>query len=516
MNEDDKKYREFLTEVCLDLRKEALSGIRKATVEEVVATLSLHRDLRMVRDVCNELGIATKREFDREVRRAKQRETLGVAPANATELVTAFAEKHKLTARFDGKLAREILPMMRIDGQKELVPITREDRKAKDVDLYATFVCDARSRLNRIDLERELRVLSANFQMGFNHADITDAVAEWFKKAQRERLHDIYVGLEGKEPYFDASKAWIELAGKVFDCSDHSPDFVAAVLRKFIWQVKRKLRLMPVTDHLMPVILGPQGIGKSTLVNYLLGPVEELKLNVDFRMVTDDRNTEIWDSYVMFLDEMGFASKSDIDTVKNIITASTLTRRPMRSNSKVTIDQNATFIGCSNKELGQLVRDPTGIRRFVGIRMRSGADRAFINGLDWGLMWGNVLVSEDDPMLAHSAVLSAEQEESRERGRVEQWMHDFDGANNAYQSSINAYGNIHAKALYLAFREYEEDVYPGHFKTSKTDWNYEMSRLSKNQPDSVVFSKKRGGDGIMYRWIEHKDTSSKVLTFPKR
>jgi hypothetical protein len=500
-NTDEADYQAFLATVILDYQKLALEG-KSPTVREVVDAIRLDHDNRAIRKACIDLKIATKAEFDREVNRGRQRDQLGIAPANATELVEAFASTHSVKAKINGMLTREVKATYVDTITGKTLPITIADREAApDVDLMAAFHFDARSRMNRLDFERELRILSTNLRIGIAPADITDAVDEWFRKAHRERLHEIFCDVEAREPRFDAPAMWTKLAEGVFDCSDTSPEFVAAVLRKFIWQVKRKIRGMEVFDHLMPVILGPQGIGKSTLVNRLLGPVEELKLNVDFQMITDDRNVEIWQSYVMFLDEMGYASKADIDTVKNIITASTLTRRPMRTNSMVTIDQKATFIGCSNRELGQLVRDPTGIRRFVGIRMRSDADRGLINSLDWSLMWGDVRITDADPLAAHRSTLSEQQEESRELGRVEKWMADFDGANNSYQGGINKAGNIPAIDLYRAFRDFEDEVFPGNFKTSKTDWDYEMARLKKNSPDAVIFEKKRGGTGIMYRWI---------------
>jgi energy-coupling factor transporter ATP-binding protein EcfA2 len=492
------EYQQHLGEIAKTIQTKAIAG-EKPTMMEVVNLLRFDEDNRVIRDLCVVLQIGSKSDFNREMNRKRQRDVLDTAPANATELVAAFAKKFNLHARMDGLMIRDVKAVFRDDNGNE-TPILPGDRAAPDVDLYAVFHCDAKARMNRLDLERELRTLSANLRMNISAQDILDAVEEWMKDAARARLHDIFVGIDGVEPTSDAARSWKRFAEQVFDCSETSPEFVAAVLRKFMWQVKRKIRGLPISDHLMPVLLGPQGIGKSTLVNQMIGPVEELKLNVDFRMITDERNVEIWDSFVMFLDEMGYASKADIDTVKNIITSSTLTRRPMRSNGRVTINQNATFIGCSNRELAQLVRDPTGNRRFVGLRMRSDADRAFINAIDWPQMWGSVSINEADPMANHRATLAGQQEETRERSRVEQWMIDFDGTATAYHAGISKSGNIAAIDLYDAFREFEERAYPGHFKTSKTDWEFEMARLRKNAPDAVIFEKKRGNGGVVYRW----------------
>jgi hypothetical protein len=80
-------------------------------------------------------------------------------------------------------------------------------------------------------------------------------------------------------------------------------------------------------------------------------------------------------------------------------------------------------------------------------------------------------------------------------------MVDFDGTSNAYQSGINQHGNISSRDLYASFKEYEDENYRGNFKTSKPDWDLELGRLRKNTPDAVIFTKKRGASGVMYRWI---------------
>src|ERR1700712_1165560 len=238
-------------------------------------------------------------------------------------------------------------------------------------------------------------MINSKHKLGVAREDINDAVMEWVDVTRRDRRYVLFETLKGPLPKMDdrarVEKVWLDIARNLFVCNEETPaEFIVAVLKKFMHQVLRKLRGLPVNDHLMTVILGTPGKGKSTFVRAMLGPIKELVLAVDFKMIEDDRNIDIWNSYVLFLAEMGFASKANIDTIKNAITAETLTRKPLYTNSKVEIDQNATFIGCSNKELEQLIKDPTGIRRFIAIRFRNDPDWAFLNGIDWTLMWQSV------------------------------------------------------------------------------------------------------------------------------
>jgi predicted P-loop ATPase len=251
-------------------------------------------------------------------------------------------------------------------------------------------------------------------------------VEQWLEVSKRERLFSLYNAVgSGKLIPVDMARAdalWHQVANVVFDTTDESPELIIAILKKFMWQVKRKIRGLPVFNHLMPVLLGPQGKGKSTFVNAMISPLEELVRRVDFKQIEDDRNIEIWKSYVLFLDEMGFASKANIDAIKNVITAPVLDRRPMRSNGVVTVPQNATFMGCSNKELNQLITDPTGIRRFFGLRYRADADWEFINQIDWALLWQSVETAGADPTEAFMDEIRAKQELVRQGSKVEQWM----------------------------------------------------------------------------------------------
>lgn len=500
-NQTAEDYISHLDDLAADFRKLARAGAAPS-IYEVVDLLRIDENNRMIRDLCVELKIATKQEFDRAMRQRRVRDAIGTCPANAVQLAQAWCKAHDVSMKLDGMFTRSVSAYYEDDNGVR-TPITKKDRdQSDDVNLYASFIFDRKERFNRLDFERELRIFTAEHRLGFCREDIADACEKWCANARDQRLYEIFGSIEGVDATFDADAAWLTFATHAFDCEDADPQFVAAVFKKFIWQVKRKMRGLPVTNHLMPVILGPQGIGKSTLVNAIMKPVEEIRLYADFGMITDERNVEIWSSYVLFLDEMSHAARADIETVKNVITASSLTRRPMRSNGKITIQQNATLIGCANKELAQLIKDPTGIRRFAGVRMRSDTDREYLNAIDWPAMWGSVAMYDADPMADFVDLLATQQEGQRERGRVEQWMADFDGTNHRYQATVSTTSRITANDLYLAYQDYEADFYPGNYKMSKTEWDYEMSRLRKNHPEAVCFVKKRGGAGVEYKWLQ--------------
>lgn len=456
----------------------------------------------------------TKSEFQRAVRTRLRNDRiaaeLGVVPSTPGELVDAYVKREGITVFYNGVIHRRAMPYIQDpDGTRHV--ITPEDRANNElVDWHARLFFEG--DIPQSNLCLKVRRLVAELKMEFRRDDIGDAVDDWVSIAKAKRIDDLIgeVGLFPLEMHRRraAEDAWKALIAAAFDTSETSPSFVAAVLATFMWQVKRKMRSLPITDHLMPVLLGPQGVGKSTFVHAMLTPIREGVLEVDFTMIADDRNIAIWDSLVLFLDEMGYAARTDIETIKHVITANSLTRRVMRSNSADSVKQKATFIGCSNKELEQLIRDPTGIRRFVGLRYSSTPDWDVVNATDWKLLWQSVDADAPHPMIEHKGALIAMQAETRTVSRVEHWLSlfnrktDVDVDGDKYADVCNTRGRISVPALYRFFRRFEDYNYPGSTKTSLNDWTHELKRLRKATPGVVPFTRVREASGWHYAYLE--------------
>lgn len=427
---------------------------------------------------------------------------LGRHPKTAVELVEAYVARDKIEARYNGLMTRSVVPWMVVaENQKEV--ISGDDMEDPMIADYVHFHFNP--QIDLIKMERDIRLLNANFALNFSLDRITDALIDWYERAKAERLLVLFMDIEGaglKPPEIQKAEAlWLEVARTMFECSEHPPEYVAAVLKSFIWQVKRKLRGLPVTNHLMPILLGSQGSGKTTFVHQMIEPISELSAEVDFAMITDERNIDIWNHYVMFFDEMGHASRADMDAAKKTITATTLTRRPMRQNGKVVIDQRATMIGCSNKEMGQLIKDPTGVRRFAPIRFSSSRNWEFGNGIDWTFLWQSVDYRGAHPMTDYADILREIQEEARDFGRVERWLMDFDSTSHAYKGLLNERQRIASNDLFVLFRDYEDVFFAGSLRTSKNDWDHEMKRIAKNAPEKMPFEKMREASGVHYALI---------------
>ncbi|MBI1860468.1 MAG: hypothetical protein HYR96_06085 [Deltaproteobacteria bacterium] len=174
-----------------------------------------------------------------------------------------------------------------------------------------------------------------------------------------------------------------------------------AVLKHFIWQVKVKLNGEIPVHHLMPVLVGKSGGGKSVAVEKFLSPIAALvEYPPDIPTLTDERNFRyMWDYYILVLDEMAKAKKADADALKSIITARDLSQRVLRTTGHETRKNRATFIGTTNHQLPDLLTDPTGVRRFWQIDCQDKVDWEAINTLESQTIWKSVDEKSPSPIL---------------------------------------------------------------------------------------------------------------------
>jgi hypothetical protein len=407
--------------------------------------------------------LASPKEVEAARKRDLARQVLGKCPATCCEFVGAYVKAHKVTVNFAGSVRAH----------------------------------DPRSgRANNrtiVELTRDMRVMSTELGLPIKREAINDAVDAWYQDAREARVDVIRRELDG-----NAEFDWLELASRCFDCSELSSAFVAAVLQKFMHQVKTKMEGREVGHHLMPVFLGPQGSGKTTFIHKMISPLAELSRDADFKMIADERHISLWKSYVLFIDEMGHADKADMEIVKHVVTAHMLDRRPMRTTDVVSIRQCATFIGASNKTIAELIRDDTGMRRFVGLPYRSDADRDYINHVDWLAAWRSISIDNPDPMDAFRHELAAQQSASRYVSPVEAWLTDLKPA--SCKTGSKERGQIEQVDLYSDYLSHFHRRNDGQRPKTLNGCMQEVGRLIKAQPDAYEIEKKKLKSGNVWCW----------------
>ena len=457
------EYEAHQDKIIADLAELKAKGNRIIAADVVVGLVPTEDNSHVRKYAKKELGVSTA-DFDREMRKLRITEKAGDEIHNARQLVASFIQKWKIEFRYNGAI---VSPAYDTDD----------------------------------DVERDIRIYRDDLGL----AEIkNDSIKDMFNlnvtQAAKARLEILIQ--EVSAPLTDNELAaveaiWLGLAGPVF--KDPNPAFVAAVLKNFMWQVKRKMMGLPVTRHLMPVLLGLTERGKSTFVELMTNPLAELRRPLTFKQIEDDRNIEMWSSFIGVLDEMDHADKSNVETIKNVITAATVSRRPMYSNSIKEKKQNLTLIGTSNKELNQSIKDTTSARRFIGLDWENVPDFDFINSIDWLIMWRSVDAKGSNPMEPFRAELGRRQGLVRQRSRVEGWLESALGvflADGARKTKSD---------LFLLFAAHEDELVRSSFKSSEDDWHKEMVRLMKVYgDDKAPFEWKRGPAG-RYVYVFRKD-----------
>jgi hypothetical protein len=465
------------------------------------------REHKKVRDFACKMLKIKPAEFDRAIKIQFITQQLGEYPTNPSHFVDIITKQMHVSAKYNGTMRKDEVPyILDANGAKNFIsPDLWESYDFKTM-IDTTFKC----AVTLSEITREMRIRAVDYGLPFSPTALNDATEKWYEMACTDRLWRISSEIDHTDDTArrtSAQASLLKLAETCFDC-DYGSAFVVAVLNKFIWQVKRKIKGIEVFDHLMPVILGAQGIGKSTLVRNMLKPVEELCASTDFKAITDDRNAMLWRNFVILLDEMGWAKKAEMDTVKNILSAETLTRRIMNTTKYNTITQHATFIGTANAhELSELIRDDA-TRRFISLSMKIQPDRAVINGMDWKAVWQSIDERVSDPMLPFKAVLLAAQAEDRTLSPIEDWLESLSDTsimgwdldyNKNEAMKITRESGFTSTELFRTYQEWEKIHYRAIQGKSSNAFGREMKRLSRDSTAKFRRSLTNGNNTV-FTW----------------
>lgn len=228
--------------------------------------------------------------------------------------------------------------------------------------------------------------------------------------------------------------------------------FASVVFQSFIWQVKRKIAGLKVYNQIMPVLFSSKhGTGKSTSVERFTSPLEEFRLDMQLHIFSDPFMRKAFgENFIVVFDEMQGAEKTDVEAMKNAITASTLSARGMRTQDVDTIPQNCTFIGTSNRRVADMIFDATGMRRFVEIELTSMFDLDIImEKIDYVQVWRSVKEDQENPLKEIQADLIEHQESLRTKSTYEQWMEHYEIEGGEKEQSI--------KVLYNHYKNWIQD-----------------------------------------------------------
>ncbi len=246
---------------------------------------------------------------------------------------------------------------------------------------------------------------------------LPDALMVWRKERAREFLSSLReeMSFEGG---VDLVSEWVEAT------TGSRNELDVAVVRHFIWQVKRKLFGLPVEHHMMVVLVGQSGGGKSVAVHKLIEPLTEVVSLRDMTIFNDQFARRAFArNFIIFFDELGRCEDTDVNALKNIITAPRVDWRGMGSETTHSASQNSSFIGCSNVPVRERIKDPTSTRRFWELRCQSQLDWAKVNSIDYLALWRSVDESGPSPLTSVLGEVRSTQESTLKHvDLIEYWL----------------------------------------------------------------------------------------------
>ena len=273
------------------------------------------------------------------------------------------------------------------------------------------------------------------------------------------------------------------------------------VIKHFIWQVKRKMFNLPVTYHMMLVFKGKQEAGKSTMAKELCKPVKDFFASTNFANITDSRSHSIWSNYVLFFDEMGRSTTSNLEDIKRIITEDSFTSRIMNTNSDTIVKNRATCCGTTNKDLARLIFDDTGMRRFFQVECKDLLDWSVTTKIDFNLLWRSVDEQADTPLMADTDTLTnirRVQNSKRQITMLELWLRE-----RKHTQYIEE--KVMAQSFYEEYVEFEKERNNGKCETNITKFGRDIKDVVK-LVDGIEFTATRGGKGNVYKLTYTQNT----------
>jgi predicted P-loop ATPase len=202
-----------------------------------------------------------------------------------------------------------------------------------------------------------------------NRNKVTDA---WNMVLGRHAFHPVREYLEGLT--WDGVERLDSLLIRWMGAQD-SP-YVRAVTRKWMTAAVARIMHPGCKFDQMLVLVGPQGVGKSTLAWTLSRGWFSDSLN---GMGTKEAFEALRGVWIVELAELAATRRSEEETIKNYLTKRVDTYRPAYARQVVDYPRQCVFYGTTNDP--NIIKDRTGGRRYWPVEVR-GIDRGQLDGLE--------------------------------------------------------------------------------------------------------------------------------------
>lgn len=235
---------------------------------------------------------------------------------------------------------------------------------------------------NRVDI-RELP--SGEFKP-LNERDLSTIFSRLQEQGLGVKISDVKAFLESRDfsHDFDAVADWLDslkpydpqndpdyirdfFAGHLRYGDSENCEFYQSMFKKWFVGMVKLWKGLTNENPLMPVLCGPQHIGKTFFIRHILPPplLDYYKEPSPRDPVDKDFIISLSETVMIFLDEFSISSDMKSDAFKSIITSSQSNLRDAYGHFREVRQRRASLIGATNNK--QFIRDSEGNRRYIGV-----------------------------------------------------------------------------------------------------------------------------------------------------
>lgn len=425
---------------------------------------------------------------------------LGAHPKHEYEYVDLILKKWQTQMTFSG------IFHIQTDYVYDGVIVSKSDFETLDLRQRLQVMFADPKKLTTREILQELKYYNRILRLNYAERDIDNALTRWIDRNKNEIRALCISGLAYKGPIeqAQAEPEWHRLVGAITNTNQLE---TIVVLKHFIWQVKRKMQDLPVQDHMMPVLFGAQGSGKSTLIkDYLCKPIEDFTASTDFSAITDDRNHDIFKNWVLIFDEMGRSTVNHIEDIKRKVTEYSFTSRILGSHNNTIVKIDSTMIGTTNKDISRLLYDDTGMRRFFQINCLSQMNWHMTSEINYNLLWRSVNEKSSSPLKQDLDLykrIQKIQNGKRQITLLEQWLRDR-------KFTIGQEEVVRAKALYDEYVEFHKEHNNDRCDVNSTNFGRSITDVALNIP-GLQITKNRTNKGYEYTLLYSEEINLDLI-----
>lgn len=211
-------------------------------------------------------------------------------------------------------------------------------------------------------------------QLPYREGEITRAVKYYFMMLDQQGAANIYNRIKYDPTKVKACMKWLRNVYDFFK-PEESFELFCILMMHWGWQVKRKLLGRKVLYHIWLNFFGAAGTGKTTFIQKMTSPMEDVTSTTTISKIFDDTREikRLTENLVLIFDELALnvdseeSGKLNADQkaiLKSIITGEFLDARVYGTQNQAKKKITFSCISSANNHLYDIIYDETTMRRF--------------------------------------------------------------------------------------------------------------------------------------------------------